>query len=353
MKKLLSSIAGITAMLLFVAIILMLQGYSPIGVYYSILEYSIFSSTAIKGTINIFVPLLFTALSATLAFGSGATNLGQPGQFLMGAFFVTVVGTNINAPSIIMIPMLLISGMLGGGLYALISALLKSKFNMNEFISSLMLNFIAEFFTLYMITAPMFDRTMQSPASKAINKSGWLGYIGEIPTTLIIAILFSVLLYLFWSKSKIGYEMKMMGNSSLFSLLGGCKNKKNFTLIMFVSGALAGISGAIIIMGPDMQHRFLKNLGTGYAWDGIMIAMISVSNIPASFFYSILIAIFQTGSLGMELEHKVPVEFVLLIQAMLVIFVVTSNHIANIITPKILILNQIRKMKKTNAPQGK
>lgn len=348
MKKLISSLIGITAMLLFTAIILMLQGYYPLDVYYSILEYSLFSPTALRGTINIFVPLLFTALSATLAFGGGATNLGQPGQFLMGAFLVTVVGTNVDAPSIIMIPLLLISGMLGGGLYALISALLKTKFNMSEFISSLMLNFIAEFFTLYMITSPMFDRTMQSPASHAINENGWLGYIGFIPETFIIAVLFSVLISLFWSKSKICYEIKMMGSSSLFSLLGGCRNKKNFILLMFISGALAGIAGAIIIMGPDMQHRFLKNLGTRYAWDGIMIAMISVGSMPASFFYSILIAIFQTGALGMELEHKVPIEFVLLIQAMLVIFVVTTNHIITIITPKISTLNKIRRMKKPN-----
>lgn len=345
LKKILSSLAGILLMFLFGALLFTLQGYPAIDSYKALFEYSLSSYTAIKGTINIFVPLIFTGLSATLAFASGAVNLGQPGQFLMGAFFCTVVGTNINLHPVLMVPLLILASFLGGGLYAYIPAILRVKYKMNEFITSLMLNFIAEFFTLYMITGPMFDRSMQSPTSKAIHKSGWLINIGAIPSTIILAVIVYIIVAVYWYKTKNGYEMRMMGHNSLFSLLGGVKNKKNFTTIMFISGALAGLAGAILIMGPDMQHRFLKNLGTRYAWDGVMIAMISANSIYASLFYALLIAVFQTGSLGMELEYRVPVEMVLVLQSMLVIFVVSVNHIVNIMLPKINTIIKTRKLK--------
>lgn len=345
MKKLIASLSGILLMFIFGAVLFALQGYPAFDSYRALFEYSLFTPQAIRGTINIFAPLLFTGLSATLAFSGKAANLGQPGQFLMGAFFVTLVGSNVNLPAPIMIPLLLIVSILGGGLWSLIAAVCRTQFKMNEFITTLMLNFIADFFTLYMITGPMFDRTMQSPASKAIFKSGRLGYIGFVPSILIIAILAYVVINIYWYKTKAGYETRMMGSNSLFSLIGGSQNKKNFLRIMFISGALAGLAGAIIIMGPDMQHRFLKNLGAKYAWDGIMIAMISSGSLFASIFYALLIAIFQTGSLGMELEYRVPVEFVLLLQSMLVIFVVTANHLVYIIKPKINIMMKTRSLK--------
>lgn len=324
-RKFITAVLGILVALLAGMLILWAQGYPAIQSYAALFSYSLGGSFAIFSTLDKATPLILTGLSASIGFASGAVNLGQPGQYLIGALAVTVVGLLVNLPAVVMIPLLIAVALAAGAFWSGIAAFLRRRFGMDEFITTLMLNFIADYFTLYLINGPMWDRTMYSPMSRMINQGGWLPMVGGLNSAFFVAVLAFVVVYFLWSRSKLGYEWKVMGQNPLFARVGGCRNDANFTSAMLVSGALAGLAGALMVMG-GMQHRFLKGIGANYAWDGVMIAVVAMNGIVATGLYALFFAALQTGAMGMNLETSVPSEFVLVLQAITVLFVVASRE---------------------------
>ena len=148
-QKLLNALIGILIALLLGAILLLLQGYDPLATYESLFRYSLFGYYPFATTLRNAVPLVLPGLSAAIAFASGVVNLGQPGQLVMGALFATVGGLYLDLPPALMIPVLALLAMLGGLFWAGIAALLRRFFDMSEFIVTLMLNMIADYFTAW------------------------------------------------------------------------------------------------------------------------------------------------------------------------------------------------------------
>ncbi|MBL8046958.1 MAG: hypothetical protein JNL09_10470, partial [Anaerolineales bacterium] len=148
-------------------------------------------------------------------------------------------------------------------------------------------------------------------------------YVGAmISAAFPLALAFAVSWFVF-SRWTAGYEWRITGQNSLFARLGGVKTEENYMTVMLVTGALAGLAGGLIVMaGP---HRFLRGLGANYAWDGIMIAVVANNGLIATVLYGLFFAAMQTGALGMELITAVPSEFILVIQAIVVLVVVASR----------------------------
>jgi len=244
---------------------------------------------------------------------------------LMGALAVTLGGLYLHLPAPLQIPLLLILAMAGGVLWAGVATLLRHLFNMSEFIVTLMLNMIADFFTAWAIAYPLMEQGAYSPMTPQIDPSGWLPEIfGFNASSLISLAAFGVIWFVF-NRWRAGYEWRMSGQNSLFARLGGCEIDKNFTAVMLTTGALAGLAGGLVVMaGP---HRFLKGLGANYAWDGIMIAIVANNGVIATLLYGVFFAAIQTGALGMELLTNVPSEFTLVLQAVLVLMIVASREV--------------------------
>lgn len=312
--------AGLVGML-----ILWAQGYQPFRSFGALLNYSVFNSRALLNTFARAAPLLLTGLSASVSFRSGAVNLGQLGQLIFSAMVVTIFGLWIDGPPIIIVPLLLCVGMISGGLWAGIAVVLRRRFGMDEFITTLMLNFIADYLALYLVVVVLIDPGLASTATPPINPGGVLPRISNIPSEFIIALIVCALVYVWTRYTTAGYEMKLLGQNSMFTRAGGCDNMRNFSHAMLVSGALAGLAGALLITGGQ-QHRFLPGIGANYGWDGVMIAIVASSSVGATLFYSLFFAILQNGSLGMEIETSVPSEFVLVFQAFVVLSVVAVRE---------------------------
>ena len=322
-RKILINVVGILLAFLFGALVMVFQGKNPLEAYYQLFAYSLGSPTKIAYTLTKSVPLILTALSATVAFASGPVNLGQPGQLLMGALFATVGGMYINLPPVLMIPLLLLLAMLGGALWSGIAALCKHFFNMSEFITTLMLNMIAELFTLWAISYPLFEKNANHPQTPLIAKSGWMPEWGSFGSNVIVMILAFIIIWFIVNRTTSGYEWRISGQNSLFSRLGGVNVKKNYLAVMLLTGALAGLAGGLVIMsGP---HRFIKDIGGNYAWDGIMIAMVANSGVFLTLVFGLFFAILQTGALGMELQVEVPRELIKVLQAIIVLIVVAGR----------------------------
>lgn len=323
LKNLLSGVLGIGAGLLLGALIMVLQGYNPLTTYGALFSYSLFGLFPLATTLNNAVPLILTGLSASVAFASGPVNLGQPGQLVMGALFATVVGLYVDLPAILMVPLLIGAALLGGALWAGLAALLRLWFNMSEFITTLMLNMIADFFTLWAITHSFADPTAFSPMTPPISQGGWLPEWGEFNTSVLLMLLTFAVIWFVYNRWTAGYEWRMTGQNALFARLGGCAINRNYLAVVLVTGALAGLAGGLVLMaGP---HRFLRGLGANYAWDGVMIAVVANNGLTGTLLYGFFFAALQSGALGMELITAVPSEFIQVLQAVIVLVGVASR----------------------------
>lgn len=321
-RKFLVNIVGLLLAFLLGAVVMLVQGYNPLETYYRLFEYSL-APGKIAYTLSKSVPLVLTGMSASVAFASGPVNLGQPGQLLMGALFATVTGLYIDLPPVLMIPLLLIMAMLGGALWSGVAALLKYWFNMSEFITTLMLNMIADFFTYWAINYPFFEENANHPQTPQIARSGWMPEWGNFNSSVIVMLLAFGVIWFIVNRSTAGYEWRISGQNSLFSRLGGVNISKNYVIVMLLTGALAGLAGGLVVMaGP---HRFIKDIGANYAWDGVMIAMVANTGIVLTLVYGFFFGILQTGSVGMELITAVPKELIQVLQAVIVLIVVAGR----------------------------
>lgn len=322
-KNLLSGLLGIGIGLLLGAVIMALQGYNPLTTYGALFSYSLFGLYPLATTLKNAVPLILTGLSASVAFAAGPVNLGQPGQLLMGALFATMVGLYIELPAILMVPLLLLAALLGGALWSGLAAALRLWFNMSEFITTLMLNMIADFFTLWAITHPLYDVDAFSPMTPPISRNGWMPEFGGFNTSVLVMLLAFAAIWFVYNRWTVGYEWRITGQNALFARLGGCAINRNYLAVMLVTGALAGLAGGLVLMaGP---HRFLKGLGANYAWDGVMIAVVANNGLTGTLLYGFFFATLQSGALGMELITAVPSEFIQVLQAVIVLVGVAAR----------------------------
>lgn len=328
-KQALSSILGVLAALFIGAVVMAGQGFNPFATYGALLQYSILTGSALSATLTRAVPLILTGLSASIAFASGPANLGQPGQLVMGALAATLVGLYVRAPAVILITLCIAAAIIGGALWSGLAAVLKRMFSMDEFIVTLMLNFIADYFTLWAITYPLFDPTALSPMTRPVNTAAWLPDIGSMNTSVLFMLVATILCWLLMGRGRSGYEWRMAGQNPLFARIGGCKVDINYIRVMLFTGALAGLAGGLMVMGGP--HRFVKGLGANYAWDGVMIAVVANNSIPGTFLYGLLFSALQQGAIGMELVTAVPSEFIDMLQAIIVLVVVAGRVTVNLV----------------------
>jgi simple sugar transport system permease protein len=339
-QKLLNGLAGVIVAMLLGAIVMLVQGYNPIETYAALFDYSLGEWYSFAIMLRNSVPLVLTGLSASVAFASGPVNLGQPGQLLIGALFATVAGLYLDLPPYLMIPVMILAAILGGMFWSGLAALMKRWFNMDEFITTLMLNMIADYFTYWAISYPFFDETAYSPMTPPISENGWMPEFGHFNTSVVVMGLAIIFVWFVFTRTTAGYEWRISGKNSLFARLGGVRTNKNYMAVMLLTGALAGLAGGMVVMaGP---HRFIKDIGANYAWDGVMIAMVANNGIIATVLYGLFFAILQTGALGMELITEVPSEMIMVLQAVIVLVVVAGRGYLDILMRRLAERQKLR-----------
>ncbi|MFM7173683.1 MAG: ABC transporter permease [Caldilinea sp.] len=335
MAKLFNGLLGIGVALALGGLLMFVQGYNPLASYGALLQFSVADSYALATTFTNAVPLVLTGLSAALAFASGPVNLGQPGQLLMGALAATVGGLFLDLPPLLMVPLLVLLAMAGGALWAGLAALLRQVFQMSEFIVTLMLNMVADFFTIWAITYPLQDSTAYSPMTAPIAQSGWLPEWGEWNSAVVWMLAAVAATWFFLRRTRAGYEWRIGGQNSLFARLGGCPVDRNFVWVMLLTGALAGLAGGLVVMGGP--HRFLRGLGANDGWDGVMVAIVANNSLPGVFLYGLFFAAIQSGALGMELITGVPSEIAMVLQGVLVLAIVASREALQQVTARLAV----------------
>ncbi len=317
---------GIAVGLLVSVFVIKIQGNSPAEVYRVLFDYSIASSFSWISTLDNTTPLILTGLSAAIAWRAGAINLGQPGQFLMGAIVAALLGIYLPFPGWISIPVILTASALGGALWSGFAALMRQRYGMDEFVSTLMLNFIAEYSTTYLVTYPFLDPKAYVASTVAIKKAFTLSTVNQFNEGFYVAVAVAVVSWWVVEKWRIGYEWEMMGLNLRFARVGGCKVSDNYMWVMLYSGALSGLAGGLLILGGT-QHRFMKGIGGNFGWDGVMLAMIGNNDVSMTALFALFFGALKSGGIGMEFETGVPSEFIMVMEAVIVVSVVATRSV--------------------------
>lgn len=218
------------------------------------------------------------------------------------------------------------AGFIIGGGWSVLAGWMEAKFKIQLVISTLLLNYIAVFFASYLVSKPFQDKTGSAALAQTpmLEQTSWLPKLFAGMTVhmgFVIALLVAVLLFLLYRYTASGYEIDMLGKNPSFTSYGGINKAKVMLLTMFMSGGLAGIAGAFEVLGS--QYRYVDGALTvpGYAWTGVMAALLANSNPVATIFTSILLAALQTGAMGLERNTDVPLEIASVIQAVLILFI--------------------------------
>jgi len=326
LNNLLTGVIGIVIAMLVGALFIKSQDNSPVQVYRALCDYGLGSWFSFSSTLNSATPLILTGMSAAIAFSAGVINLGQHGQFTVGALTAALLGVYLPLPGWIGIPVILLVSGIAAGLWGVIAGLLKRFYRMNELITTLMLNFIAEYLALYLAMYLFLDKSSYVPATKMVNSEFFIHSHNNLSMGFFIAIGMVVLSYVLVSHFKIGYEWRMMGHNLKFARVGGCETDENVIWIMIYTGFLSGLGGALLILGGT-QHRFMRGIAGNFGWDGIMLSIIGNSGVIATSLFAIFFGFLKAGGIGMEFETGVPSEFVLVLQAVIVLMVVSTRSI--------------------------
>jgi simple sugar transport system permease protein len=280
------------------------------------------------------IPIIMTGLSVGFAFKTGLFNIGASGQFTVGAFTAILIGvkwTFLPAPWHWIVA--LIGSAVAGGLWALIPGLFKAYLNVNEVISSIMMNYIGLFGVNFAMkhaafkgAPPLFDSTMNlssNTAASAVIPKGFLAALFPNSTVnigILIAIGVAVLMYIILNKTTFGYELKACGFNRNASRYAGISEKRNIVLSMVIAGALSGLGGGLVYLSGANGRRYKVVdvlLGDGFA--GIPIALLGLSNPIGIIFAGIFIAYITVGGEYMQ-RLDFAVEIIDIITAAIIYF---------------------------------
>ncbi len=299
------SLGAIVVALILGGVVLALVGGNPFRAYAHIAKASfgsvgVFSDTLVKAT-----PLILTGLACTVAFRMKLWNIGAEGQLFVGAFAASaVVLTPIlpaETPMILMLVTMAVAGFIAGALWGFVPGILKARLNVNEVVTTLMMNYVAISWNNFFIYAVWSEGGFQM--SRVFPKSAWMprlaDYAEQVPafrglTThagLIVGIVAAVVLWWVLYRSKWGYEIDLIGDNPRAARYAGINIVRNTVLVMMLSGGLAGLAGMSEISG--VVHRLQGAISPGYGFTGIIVAWLSKLNplvvVPVSILFGALL----------------------------------------------------------------
>ena len=319
------------------AVMLIVFDANPVVAYGALLEGAFGSTNALADTLVKATPLLLVALGICIAFRGGVINIGGEGQLLLGAVASTLVGlANPNLPGYLLIPLALLVGFLAGGAWGAIPGLLKAYFNVNEILSTIMMNAIAVQGMNYLLRGPMIDPVQLESASR-IPQTARLSAAFDLPRLIPtrlhlgtgLAIIAAFLVFIFLWRTVVGYRIRAVGLNPNASRYAGINVPRHVVLSMLLSGAFCGLAGAIQVYG--LHHRMFTDgsaMGfTGSAgFNGIVVALFGqlhpLGAIPASFLFGALIV----GANKLQRVMQVPSSFIIALNGLVVVFVVSADY---------------------------
>jgi len=267
-------------------------------------------------------PYILAGLAVAVGFKCGLFNIGAEGQFGIGALCSAYVGYAMHAPWYIHLPLALLAGAAGGAIWGAIPGLLKGLTGAHEVVTTIMMNYVSFRLSDWLLNGPMKASGFR-PLTPVIDNSAMLPQFFPDPLRLnwgfIIALAIAFLVYWFLFKTPIGFEIRAVGANPDGARYAGMNIVKNFVLAMTISGALAGLAGAVQVLGVD--HWVGQGFSSGYGFDSIAIALLGQSHPLGVVLAALLWGTLRSGATNMQLTAGVPIEIISIIQGLVIVFV--------------------------------
>ena len=315
------------------AIIMWLCGYHPLEAYQAAVSGAFGNSRKFGETLVKSTPFLMAGLSVAMAFRCGIWNIGAEGQFLMGALAATWFGTKL-APLFpetpwMAVPICLVLSMLAGGIWGLIPAVLKVTRGVNEVISTIMLNYVAIHLVGMMIDGgPLQEAAQRGPQSDRIAE--WVFLPRLIPPHrvhlgIVIAVVLAIILTFILFRTAFGYQLRAVGEGSAAAEAAGISIMHNTLRVFFISGALAGLGGAIELTA--LTRRLYLNFSPGYGYTAIAVALLAKLNPLVTVAAALLFGALSTGSYSMQRTVGISDKVTFVMQATILLFVIGYSSV--------------------------
>jgi ABC-type uncharacterized transport system permease subunit len=311
------------------AVLILLVGANPIRAYAAMLQGSVGGVAALTTTGVRMTPLLLAGLGVAISFRAGVFNIGAEGQLYLGAIGATIVALMpLGVPGWLHVSLALLAGVVGGAIWAAIPGYFLAYRGVSEVILTLMLNFVGIYLASYLVdtqSGPLGERGASYSQSEQIQLAARLPILvngTSLHLGLVIGLALAVGLWAMIRWTPFGFRLRMIGANPIAARYAGVFVGRQIVAVMALSGGLAGLAGAVEVVG--LRYRLYENFSPGYGYDAIAVALLANSNplgvIASSAFFGAL----QAGANRMQQTVNIETSLVLIIQALTVIFVIAA-----------------------------
>lgn len=322
------------------SLIMWVSGYDPVAAFAALFKGAFGTSRNIGNTIMRSTPLILTGLAVGYGFRAGLFNIGAEGQLFMGGLAAAFLGVELaGLPWGVLVPTLVVASMLAGASWAFVPAVLKARIGAHEVITTMMFSYIARYFVSYLVVGPlkaegMIPQTVQISTNaqlpriealfspETIQSLPLLG-LGRAHLGIVVALIAAVVVWLVLKYTTLGYENRAVGFNPSASETAGISVQWTTVKALCISGGLAGLAGAVEVMG--VHYKIFDQFSSGFGFTGIAVALLAKNHplgiIPAAIMFGALSA----GAGTMQLEAAVPQKIIWIIQALVIFFVAAEE----------------------------
>lgn len=309
------------------AILISASDVNPVKAYVALARGAFGNANAIGTSLNRAIPLVLAGLGIVFAFRCGVWNIGAEGQIYLGGLFGILVGLYVTGlPPVIHVSLTLLAGFIGGALWGGIAGYLKAKHNVNEIVSTLMLNYIAIYIIGALVRGPLRESEASENWTARIADSAELPLIfpdTHLSSGIIIAVLAAIALYFVLFRTPTGYQVRTVGANKEAARHAGMNIIWVQVLAMLISGGLAGLAGVAEIAGA--QYRLRSGFLLNYGYDAIAVAMLGQLNPLGVLVSGVLFGGLRAGAGTMQRMVNLPSSLVFVVQGVVVLMVVSTT----------------------------
>jgi len=312
------------------ALVLVSIGLSPTTSLSSLLRGAFGSEFALTQSLLKAVPLALCGLAVALPLRMRLWNIGAEGQFLLGAIGATWFSLTFpGLPRALLLPLTIGAAIVAGGAWALIAAVPRALWGVNEIITTLLLNYIAIQLLAYLVTGPLqgkesfsFPISDRLPAAVAMPKLGG----GQLHAGILVPLAIALVLVVLMRRTRWGYEVRMIGAGATAARVLGMSSRAHIVVILGAGGALAGIAGMIEVGSTFGQLQ--QGISPGYGYMAIAIAALAGTSFAGTLVASFLFGGFIVGGLALQ-THSVPQAFVLMLEGIVLFAAIAGARLAS------------------------
>lgn len=320
-------VISIAVALVCAGVLLLTAGINPLAAYAEILYEAAGSVYGISETLVKATPLIFAGLGVSLAFRMQIWNIGAEGQIYMGAMGATWVAlfSGLENHLLLMLAMFC-AAFICGGLWAGVAGILRARWEVNEVIVTLLMNYIAILFVDYLVYGPWrdpqgFNFPLTAQFSEAARFASY--FDSRLHSGFLLALFFALLFYLFMERTIWGYQVKVIGSNPLAARYAGMRTGMTIFAVLFISGAIAGVAGFSEVAG--LQYRLQHGLSPGYGYTAIIIAWLARRSAIGVIIVSLLMGILLVGGDSLQMLWQLPIAFVYAFQGLILFFLLGSD----------------------------